>query len=130
MACIENGFFQKEQNEAIIKQLEEIKSGKRIMVGVNKYVEDEDVEVPVFQWDPKAEEVAVERLRKLRRERDNELVKKTLNLVKEAALNGADLMPVYIEAAKAQATLGEIMGELRGVFGIFDERAIPGYGAV
>ncbi|MBW2137923.1 MAG: methylmalonyl-CoA mutase [Deltaproteobacteria bacterium] len=129
LACIENGFFQKEQNEALIKQLEEIRSGKRVLVGVNKYVEDEEAPVPQFQWDPNAEEIEIERLRKLRKERDNDLVKKALKGVRDAAVNGGDLMPKYIEAVKVQCTLGEIMDELRQVFGICDEGSIPEYGA-
>jgi len=127
---LKNGFFQKEQNEALVRQLEEMRNGSKVLVGVNKYVEDEDVPVPEFRWDPKAEEVAVERLSRLRKERDNDLVKKALERVREAALHDRDLMPEFIEAAKAYATLGEIMEELRQVFGIYDERSIPGYGTL
>ena len=128
LACHKNGYFQKEQNEAILKSVNDLITGKRVVVGVNKYVEDEPVTAPTFQWDPSTEEIAIERLRKLRQERDNVAVTDTLKTVRQAASDGGDLMPAYIEAAKAGATLGEIMQQLREIFGVSTADTIPYYG--
>ena len=128
LACHKNGHFQKEQNEAILKSVNDLRTGKRVMVGVNKYIEDEPITVPTFQWDPSTEEIAIERLRKLRQERDNVAATEALERVHRAALDGSDLMPTYIEAAKAGATLGEIMQQLGQVFGISTADTIPYYG--
>jgi methylmalonyl-CoA mutase N-terminal domain/subunit len=128
LACHKNGHFQKEQNEAILKTLNDLQTGKRIVVGVNKYAEDEPIAVPTFQWNSDMEEVAKARLRQLREERDSAATKLALDKVRQAALNGGDLMPTYIEASKVGATLGEIMGQLSEVFGISTSDTIPFYG--
>ena len=106
---------------AALKYQREIESGKRVIVGVNKYVPEEETEVDTFEHNPRTGIIAVERLRKLKEERDDGRVKTALEKVKETATNDCHLMPVLIEAVKTYATLGEIMGVFREVFGEYRE---------
>jgi methylmalonyl-CoA mutase N-terminal domain/subunit len=119
--AIETGFFQREISEAAYRYQLEIDRHDRTIVGVNDYVEDKPIAIPILEMDPKGYERQVARLNKLRAERDNELVGVCLNAVKDAAKSSDNLMPHLIEAVKAYATLGEIVSALKGVFGTYQE---------
>jgi methylmalonyl-CoA mutase N-terminal domain/subunit len=120
----ETGWFKDELANSAYKWRESMDNGGRVVVGVNKYVSDEEQKVPVFKIDPKIEETAIERVRAYRARRDNAKTEAALDKLREAAKrvdekwpSGGDLMPSIIEAAKANATLGEMQGILKDVFG-------------
>ena len=117
VAAIESGYLQQEIQEAAVLQQQEIEDGRRIVVGVNKFQNDEEQPKTIFRGDAEAASAQIERLRRLRAERDSEAVRATLTRLNEAARGDDNLLPPILEAVKAYATLGEICGELRQVFG-------------
>ncbi|MCH7837215.1 MAG: methylmalonyl-CoA mutase [Chloroflexi bacterium] len=117
VAAIESGYLQQEIQEAAVRQQQEIEDGRRIVVGVNKFQNDEEQPKTIFRGDAEAASAQIERLRRLRAERDSEAVRATLARLNEAARGDDNLLPPILEAVKAYATLGEICGELRQVFG-------------
>ena len=87
-------------------------------MGVNKYVVDEPLEIPILAMDPAGERRQMDRLARIRRERDPHRHAAALERVRKTAGSSENLMPALIEAAHAYATLGEITGVLRSVFGV------------
>ncbi|MDH7477194.1 MAG: methylmalonyl-CoA mutase family protein, partial [Candidatus Bathyarchaeota archaeon] len=122
VAAIEKGFFQKKIAESAYRYQREVEEKKRIIVGVNEFaIEEEECPIELLRIDPKVEKEQVERLQKLRRERDNRKVKEILEKLHYAAEKEENLMPTIIEAVKAYATLGEITDVLRKVYGEYKE---------
>lgn len=119
--AMETGYLEQELVNASFRSQMEIEEGKKIIVGVNKYVENEPIMYAPFTYNPKTREIAVERLLELKRKRDNKKVEEAIENVKNAACTGGSLMAAYIEAAKAWATLGEIYGAVKEVFGEYRE---------
>jgi len=122
--AIENGFFQREIAKSAYRYQREIDSGQRTVVGVNDYLTDEPLSIPLLEMDPEGERRQRERLARLRRERDNELLQRRLSTLRSAAEGTANLMPHILDAVRAYGTLGEICGTLREVFGEYRETAI------
>jgi len=118
---IESGYFQRELAESAYRYQMEIDHGERIIVGVNKYVADEPIEIPILEMDPEGYERQVARLNRVRAERDNAAVEKALQALEDAARGNDNLMYPIIEAVKVYATLGEMMGVFRKVFGEYHE---------
>ena len=117
MTALESGFFQREiANAAYVYQMEEDK-GERITVGVNEHRTDDQLEIPLLRVDREGERRQIERLNRVRRSRDNRLVKEKLRALEQAARGSDNLMPPLLEAVKAYATLGEMMDVFRDVFG-------------
>jgi|DewCreStandDraft_1066081.scaffolds.fasta_scaffold05688_2 methylmalonyl-CoA mutase N-terminal domain/subunit len=121
LPAIEAGFFQREIAESAYRYQREIDEHERIIVGVNDYIVDEPITIPILQMDPQGERRQIARLQKLRLERDNERVTQTLEALRTAAQGSANLMPFILDAVRAYATLGEITGVLRSVFGVYRE---------
>ncbi|AMM55034.1 acyl-CoA mutase large subunit family protein [Pyrococcus kukulkanii] len=118
MRAIERGYIQKEIAEAAYKYQKEIEEGKRIIVGVNKFITDEPIEVEILKVDPSIREKQIERLKKLRSERDNKKVEEALDKLRNAAESeDENLMPYIIEAHRHLATLQEVTDVLREVWG-------------
>jgi len=122
--AIEAGFFQREIAEAAYRYQREIDAKRRIMVGVNEYLSDEPIAIPILQMDPDGERRQMARLQELRRTRDNEKAQSTLAALRDAAKGTANLMPFILDAVKAYATLGEITNVFREVFGVYQEPVI------
>ncbi|MGQ9538245.1 MAG: acyl-CoA mutase large subunit family protein [Candidatus Bathycorpusculaceae bacterium] len=123
--AIEKGFFQKEIAESAYRYQKEIEGKKRTLVGVNEYtIEGEKCPVKLLRVDPSVEKKQIERLQKLKRERDNRKVKEMLEKLHYAAEKDENLMPTIIEAVKAYVTLGEITEVLRKVYGEYKELII------
>ncbi|MEM0331168.1 MAG: methylmalonyl-CoA mutase family protein [Archaeoglobaceae archaeon] len=116
---IENGFFVREISEASAKYQRDFEEGKKIVVGVNKFRIDEKLGIPILKVDPDVERRQIERLRKVKAERDSKAVKENLEWLKSSAENGENLMPAIFEAVKSYATIGEIMGTLKQVYGTY-----------
>jgi len=126
VAAIEKGFVQREIEKRAYAHQREVEEKKRIIVGLNAYQVDEELDVSLFKPDPRHAREQVERLRTLRRERDQGKVDTVLASVRDAAVGGENLMPRFLDAVKAYATLGEICGVLREVFGEYRDAGGPG----
>ncbi|MBI4789592.1 MAG: methylmalonyl-CoA mutase family protein [Chloroflexi bacterium] len=125
LPAIEIGFFQREIAESAARYQAEIEKKERMIVGVNDYTVEEDLKVPLLRVDVAGARHQVERLNRIRRERDAVKVESTLNAVRDAAKKEtANLMPLFIDAVNAYATLGEIMNTLRKVWGEYKEPVI------
>lgn len=123
--AIEKGFFQKEIADSAYRYQREIDQKKRTIVGVNDYViKKEECPVEILRIDSKVENVQIASLSKLRRDRDNQKVKDTVDKLRSSAEKDENLMYTMIEAVKAYATLGEITEVLREVYGEYKELII------
>jgi len=117
LKAIELGYIQKEIQESAYRFQKEIESGERIYVGINKYVMEEPPLTNILKVDPKIGEMQVERLKKLRAERDQKKWKEALDNLREVSKSDENVMPAVIEAVKARATVGEICDVWRDVYG-------------
>jgi methylmalonyl-CoA mutase N-terminal domain/subunit len=124
LPAIEAGFFQREIAEAAYRYQREIDEQRRTVIGVNEYVVDEPLTIPILQMDPDGERRQIARLQELRRTRDNERVGTMLAALRDAAKGTANLMPFILDAVRAYATLGEITNVFRQVFGVYQEPVI------
>ncbi len=124
VAAIEKGFPQREIAESAHRYQREIDTKQRIVVGVNEYRLEEPVTIPLLKVDPEGERRQIERLKRVRRERDNGAVREKLAALREAAQGTENLMPYILDAVRVYATLGEICGVLREVFGEYREPVI------
>ena len=115
--ALESGFFQREIADAAYVYQREEDRKERITVGVNEYCTDEKLSIPLLRVDREGERLQIERLNRIRSTRDNREVAARLQDLEQAARGSANLMPYLLEAVKAYATLGEMMGVLREVFG-------------
>jgi methylmalonyl-CoA mutase N-terminal domain/subunit len=124
LPAIELGFFQQEIADAADRYQREIDAKERIIVGVNEFVANEPVEIPILEMDPQGYEVQLARLAEVRASRDQAAVKRALADLRRAAEGNDNTMPYIIEAVKAYATLQEIMDIFRDVFGEYQERTV------
>ena len=115
--ALESGFFQREIADAAYVYQREEDRKERITVGVNEYCTDEKLSIPLLRVDREGERLQIERLNRIRSTRDNREVAARLQDLEQAARGSANLMPYLLEAVKAYATLGEMMGVFREVFG-------------
>ncbi|HEX5504867.1 MAG TPA: methylmalonyl-CoA mutase family protein [Thermomicrobiales bacterium] len=121
LPAIEQGYFQRRIADSAYRYEREINEGRRVIVGVNAYQSDAPVQIPILRMDPEGEERQVARLQRVRAERDQAAYQRTLAALRRAAEGSDNLMPYLIDAVKAYATLGEIVGVLKEVFGEHQE---------
>jgi len=124
MAAIQRGFYQKQIADSAYKYQKEVESKEKTVVGVNEFITEAKVPIKLLKVDPEAEEKQVERLRRVRAERDGKKVKEVLKKLRRAAEGRGNLMPFMLEAVKAYATTGEISDTLREVFGEYKAMTI------
>ncbi len=117
IAAIESGYVQREIQEASYAYQKAIDDGKKVIVGVNRFVEEGEEPQMIFRPDPASEKAQVERLNSVRSERDDAAVKASLAALAEACKNGENLIAPIFEAVKTYASVGEISDAMRGVFG-------------
>jgi methylmalonyl-CoA mutase N-terminal domain/subunit len=117
LRAIEQGFQQSEIGEAAFAHQRGVESGEVVVVGVNAFAEPETTPTEALLIDPAGEREQVERLRALRARRDAEATRRALAQLRATAIDGGNLMPKILDAVRVRATLGEIAGELRGVWG-------------
>lgn len=117
--AIEAGVYTQMITQEAFTKISDLKNMERIVVGVNKFKKVEDSIPQTFKVNRNVEKRQVARLRALKKERDNELVAKTLREIEEAARGTTNLVGPIIEGVRAYATIGEICDTLRGVFGEF-----------
>jgi len=124
LACIQNGFFQREIAESAYRYQQEIDTHRRTIVGVNDYVTDERIKVPTLYIDRVGEQAHLARLARVRRERDQATAQRALDDLRRVAEGNENTMPALIDAVQAYATLGEIMDVFRTTFGEYMEPAV------
>jgi len=124
LKAIEQGYIQREIQNAAYAYQRAVESGEAIVVGVNRFAEETQTEVPIQRIDPELERRQVERVRALRQRRNPGLWDASLSSVRDAARSGANLMPPILAAVEAEATVGEIADTLRAVFGEFRETVV------
>jgi methylmalonyl-CoA mutase N-terminal domain/subunit len=122
--AIKAGFLQQEIADASYRHQREVDSRDRTIVGVNRYVSEEAPGIPILQMDPQGYDRQVARLQKLRLERDSEAAARALNALRDACQGSANTMPCLLDCARAYCTLGEIIGVMREVFGVYHEPAL------
>ena len=124
IAAIEKGYVQSEIQKAAYNFEKEVESGKRIIVGLNKFKEEDDKEPELLKIDMNVQEEQIKFLNKIRKERDQLKVDKTLNSLEKAAVTDENLIPYILEAVKAYSSVGEICNAMRKVFGEYKETVV------
>lgn len=122
--AIEKGFMQKEIQESAYRYLQQVESGEKVVIGVNKYRIKEETPTDLLKVDPAVMERQCKKLESLRQERNPQRVAETLQELRNAAQSGDNLMPYILDAVKAYATLGEICGILREVYGEYQQQIV------
>ncbi len=120
VAAIEQGFVQGEIEEAAFRWTVDVESGERVIVGVNRFTEDEEEHVELHRLDPESERRQVERTQRVRAERDAPAAEAALAEVRRVAAGTENLLPPMREALRSLCTVGEICGALREEFGTYD----------
>lgn len=124
LVAIDQGFPQIEIAEAAYRYQRQLDTGVKTLVGVNKYVAEQQAPIEILKIDEQLEEEQVTRLRDLKRSRDNREVVAALGEVRQACRDGANVMPSVIRAVTAYATEQEICDVYREVFGSYKD---PGF---
>ncbi len=127
LTAIERGFPQREIADSAYRYQQEIDARQRIVVGVNDFTQgnDEPIEIPIHSITRESEQRHLDRLNRVRRERDQSAVAGALQRLENAARSGREnLMPYIVDAVRAYATLGEMCNLLRGVYGEYHEAAL------
>jgi methylmalonyl-CoA mutase, N-terminal domain len=125
VAAVEQGFVQGEIEEAAFRYTQDVESGERVIVGVNRYAETEAEQIELLQIDPQAERRQLERTARVRAERDAPAADAALARVREAARGTENLLPPLRDALAAYCTVGELCEVLREEFGMYDAQRSP-----
>jgi methylmalonyl-CoA mutase N-terminal domain/subunit len=119
--AIEAGFQQREIHDSAYAWQRRVESGDAVVVGVNRFVEEEESKPELLRIDESLQQKRTEKLKALRARRDSAAVEKALSDIGSAATSDANLMPPILAAVESYATLGEIADALRDVFGVYRE---------
>jgi methylmalonyl-CoA mutase N-terminal domain/subunit len=122
--AIEAGFIQSEIQEAAYRFEKEMEAGERIIVGVNKFKIKEAPPKDLLKIDMRVQEEQIKFLKKVKAERNNDIVKEKLAALRKAAEGDANLMPYIVDAVKVYASVGEICNSLRVTFGEYKEHVV------
>ncbi len=123
--ALETGYFQKEIADASARFQRELESGERTIVGVNDFVTDEPLEIPILKMDPEGERRHLARLKKLKSERDADTWGEAMRALEIASAAGNEnLMPLILDAVNVGATSGEICNMWRRVYGEYQEHVV------
>ncbi len=120
--AIDTGFIQQEIQASAYRYQKEVEEQKRIVVGVNRFTESEEQPIDLLKMDPATSRRQIERLKEVRLSRNQGEVASALQELRKAAQGEENLMPFILAAVKAYATLGEICGALRDVFGEYQQQ--------
>jgi methylmalonyl-CoA mutase N-terminal domain/subunit len=124
VAAIENGFYQREIQDAAYRHQQLVESGDRVVVGVNRFTETGQRQVEILRVAAELEAAQVERLQRLRADRDRAALARALDEVRRAAEGTDNLLPLMRQALAARATVGEVCDSLRDVFGVHHAAAL------
>ncbi len=117
LAAIENGFIQREIQDAAYAYQKNIEGHHKVLVGVNDYLVDETIDIQPLKVDPAIERGQIERLKQFKGKRDNGKVRELIQTLENAASSDENLMPLLITCVENNVTLGEICAVLRKVWG-------------
>jgi methylmalonyl-CoA mutase, N-terminal domain len=118
--AIEQGFVQREIEDAAYRHNAAVEAGEKVIVGVNRHQEEESEPIELHRLDPEAEQRQLERTARLRAERNAAEADRALVEVRRVAEGDGNLLPPMREALRARCTVGEICDELRDLFGTYD----------
>jgi methylmalonyl-CoA mutase, N-terminal domain len=124
VAAIKDNFFQREIAEASFRFQSEVESGRRVIVGVNRYDEPEEQPIEILKIDQALEAKQIERVRSVRARRNSAAAEAAVARLKEDAAAERNAMPAIIDAAKAYVTMGEMCEALRDVWGVWRETPV------
>ena len=119
--AIQSGFFMNEYKKANYDAVHKVETGERVVVGVNEYrLKPEEVpyNVPVYRFQPTCADRQIERVKKLREERDNAKVAQVLQELEEAWQSDENVFPYYMKAFRAYTTLQELCDVVRRAYGL------------
>ena len=123
--AIEKGYFQYEISRSASAHQKKIDNKELIHVGVNQFENsNEEIDIPILEIGKEAEGYQKDKIRKLRDNRDNDLTQKALDKIQKSCKSGENLLPPIIEAAKAYATMGEIVIKIKDEFGEWNETSV------
>ena len=123
--ALETGYFQKEIADASARFQREVESGERTIVGVNDFITDEPLEIPILKMDPAGERRHLDRLKKLKSERDADAWGEAMRALERASeVGNENLMPLILDAVNVGATSGEICNMWRRVYGEYQEHVV------
>jgi len=122
--AIDAGFPQKEIADAAYRYQRQVDEGSKTIVGVNKYVRDDEKRPELLRIGEEMERGQLERLRRVKAERDNDQVERCLDALAKAGRNGDNLIPLMLDAVRAYATVGEVCKSLVPVFGTYRETSV------
>jgi methylmalonyl-CoA mutase, N-terminal domain len=125
VAAVEQGFVQDEIEQAAFRYQQQVESGERVIVGVNRFHEDEEEPIELHRLDPDAERRQLERTVRLRADRNAEDAHAAIVRVRDAARGTENMLPPLREALRAHCTIGEICNELREEWGMYDRQRAP-----
>ncbi|HEY8688757.1 MAG TPA: methylmalonyl-CoA mutase family protein [Chitinophagaceae bacterium] len=120
VTAIEQGYIQNEIAKSAYQYQQKIESGEKIIVGVNKFRNEQNITPPSFAIDDSIRQLQIDKLNLLKKERDNKKAVACLQAIKDKAVSGENLMPAVIDAVENYCTLGEISNTLRDVFGEYN----------
>jgi methylmalonyl-CoA mutase N-terminal domain/subunit len=123
IAAIENGFFRREIADAAFTYQREVDAKRKLIVGVNAFVESDERPLETLVIDGAVEQEQTAALKKRKAAREGEAVRRSLDAVRRVAATRDNLMPVLLDAARAHCTVGEIMAAMTDVFGRYDGAA-------
>jgi methylmalonyl-CoA mutase N-terminal domain/subunit len=122
VAAIEAGWVQEQIEQSAFRWQREVETGERVIVGVNRFTTDEPEHVELHRLDPAIERAQRERVQALRASRDATAVEAAVAEVRRTADTDANLLPAIREALAVRATVGEVCGALRELWGTYDQR--------
>lgn len=123
--AIDAGYFQKEIADAAYRYQLELEKKEKFVVGVNEFIEEKgELEIPILQISPEVEKKQRERMAALKQSRNQKAVDECLSEIETAAVDGKNLMPVFVKASDNYVSLGEMVGTLKKHFGIYEESVV------
>jgi methylmalonyl-CoA mutase, N-terminal domain len=122
VSAVEQGFIQDEIEQAAFQWQQDVESGERVIVGVNRFTEGDEEPIELHRIDPEAEQRQLDRTARVRAERNAEEAERAVAAVRDAARGDGNLLVPMREALRARATVGEISNALRAEFGTYDSQ--------
>jgi methylmalonyl-CoA mutase N-terminal domain/subunit len=119
VAAIEAGFYQQQIQESAYRHQRLVEAGERVIVGVNRFTETSQPAVPILHVDASLEATQIERLAAMRAARSAAAVNRALDALRAGAQGTDNLLPLMRSALEAKATVGEVCGALREIFGVY-----------
>jgi methylmalonyl-CoA mutase, N-terminal domain len=123
LAGIDQGFFQREIADSAFTYQRQLESKEKIMVGVNDFVDEAPIDIPILKIDPEVEREQVRRVRELKASRDNDAVQRRLQALADATERSENVMPYILEAVRVYATVQEVSDAMKAVLGSYREPA-------